>query len=118
MRYYFNLAGTVHDPDNDGLELANLGLAREYAVLAAAEYLRDHPDVVWLGEEFRLEVTDEARLVLSLSSCWGSMLRSRGQRPEPLKTLYAPSLRSAFHAGGSPAPDPRSTVPWFISFGR
>jgi hypothetical protein len=64
MRYYFNLAGTVHDPDNDGLELANLGLAREYAVLAAAEYLRDHPDVVWLGEEFRLEVTDEARLVL------------------------------------------------------
>lgn len=64
MKYYFNFAGAVHDPDKDGIELANIGLAREYSVRAAAEYMRDHPDVVWLGEEFRLEVTNKDRLIL------------------------------------------------------
>ena len=64
MRYFFNLAGAVHDPDNEGVELGNISLAREYAVRAAADYMRDHPDIVWLGEEFRLEVTNKDRLIL------------------------------------------------------
>lgn len=64
MRYFFNLAGAVYDPDNDGIELANIGLAREYAVRAAADYMHDHPEIVWLGEELRLEVTNKDRLIL------------------------------------------------------
>ena len=64
MRYFFNLAGAVYDPDNEGIELANISLAREYAVRAAAEYMQDHPEIVWLGEEFRLEVTNKDQLIL------------------------------------------------------
>lgn len=64
MRYFFNLAGAIHDPDNEGIELANISLAREYAVRAAADYMHDHPEIVWLGEEFRLEVTNKDRLIL------------------------------------------------------
>ena len=82
MRYFFNLAGAVHDPDNEGVELVNLGLAREYAVRAAADYMRDHPDVVWLGEEIRLDVTNEDRLILFTLIVSGSMLLLCGRRPE------------------------------------
>lgn len=28
MRYFFNLAGAVYDPDNEGVELADLSEAR------------------------------------------------------------------------------------------
>ena len=64
MRYFFNLAGAVHNPDNEGLELAQLSDAREHAVRAAAEYIRDRHEIVWLGEEFRMEVTNGDRLIL------------------------------------------------------
>ena len=58
MRYFFNLAGAIHRPDNKGLMIATLSDARIEAVKFAAEYLRDRPELVWLGEEFRVEVTD------------------------------------------------------------
>ncbi|MEA3000662.1 MAG: hypothetical protein QOK17_2495 [Sphingomonadales bacterium] len=64
MRYFFNLAGAVHDPDNEGLELSSLGDARLMAAKHAGEFLRDRPGVVWEGEELRIEVTDAKRLVL------------------------------------------------------
>jgi hypothetical protein len=64
MKFFFNLAGAVHDPDNEGIELPNIGTARLEAVRFAAEYLRDRPEVVWLGDELRLEVTDENRMIL------------------------------------------------------
>lgn len=64
MRYFFNVAGVVHEPDDKGLELASLSEARIEAVKFAGEYLRDRPELVWLGEEFRIEVTDENRRVL------------------------------------------------------
>lgn len=59
MRYYFNIAGAVDEPDKTGVEFATLSDARIEAVKSAAEYLRDRPELVWLGEEFRVEVTDE-----------------------------------------------------------
>ncbi len=58
MRYFFNVAGAVNEPDNAGLEMSSLSNARIEAVKFAGEYLRDRPEVVWLGEEFRIEVTD------------------------------------------------------------
>lgn len=64
MLFFFNLAGAVHDPDEDGWELASLGEARETAVRFVADYLRDRPEVVWLGDEVRLEVTDSKQLIL------------------------------------------------------
>ena len=64
MRYFFNLAGAVHDPDNDGHELDSIADARVAAVRFAGEYLRDNPEVAWTGDEFRVEVTNSDRLLL------------------------------------------------------
>lgn len=64
MRFFFNLAGAVYDPDNEGYELASLADARIQAARFAGEYLRDRPEVAWRGEEFRVEVTDSNRLIL------------------------------------------------------
>jgi hypothetical protein len=64
MRFFFNLAGAIHDPDNVGVELADMGAARVYSALHAAEIIRDQPELVWSGAEVRVEVTDEDRLVL------------------------------------------------------
>ena len=64
MRYFFNLAGAVYDPDNEGFELANISEARMAAVKFAGEYLRDRPEVAWLGDEFRIEVANSNRVLL------------------------------------------------------
>lgn len=61
MRYYFNIAGAVAEA---GVELATLSEARIESVKFAAEYLRTRPELVWLGEEFRVEVTDEDHRLL------------------------------------------------------
>jgi hypothetical protein len=58
MHYFFNIAGSDQDSDDEGYELANISDARIEAVRAASEYLRDRPEVVWLGDEFRVEVLD------------------------------------------------------------
>ena len=59
MRYFFHPAGAVEESDEQGYELAGLDAARAPAVRSAAEYLRDRPEMAWLGE-FRLEVVDGA----------------------------------------------------------
>ncbi len=64
MRFFFNLAGAVYDPDNLGVELASISDARAMAAQAAAELIRDRPQLVWMGEEVRVEVTDENQLLL------------------------------------------------------
>lgn len=64
MRFFFNLAGAVHDPDNEGFDLPNIDEARITAARFAGEYLRDRPEIAWMGEEFRIEVTDSERRVL------------------------------------------------------
>lgn len=64
MRYFFNVAGAIYDPDVVGHEIATLGEARTTAVRFASEMLRDHPTVVWEGDDFRVEVTDDEQLLL------------------------------------------------------
>ena len=61
---FFNLAGAIHDPDAEELEIATIGQARAIAAQYVGEVIRERPDSVWAGEEVRLEVTDERRLVL------------------------------------------------------
>lgn len=64
MLYFFNLAGTVYDPDVQGIELPSLREARLMAAVHAGEVLRDRPRLAWSGEELRIEVTNSDRLVL------------------------------------------------------
>lgn len=59
VRYFFNVAGALSDPDAEGVEIASLSEARIRSVRFANEYLNDRPELVWMGEEFRVEVTDE-----------------------------------------------------------
>ena len=61
-RYHFNtLKGEVRE-DTVGVELPGLREARIEAVRFAAEVLKDNPMIVWDGEDFRIEVTDEQGL--------------------------------------------------------
>jgi hypothetical protein len=58
------LAGAIYDPDHDGVDLSTFSDARIEAVRFAGELLREKPQLVWMGEEVRVEVTDEERLLL------------------------------------------------------
>ena len=64
MRYFFNQTGVIYDPDDEGIEIASLDEARVEAVRYAAEVMRDHPTLVWHGEDFRTEVTNSDQLLL------------------------------------------------------
>jgi hypothetical protein len=64
MLCFFNLAGAVYDPDVEGTEMASLGDARVEAARYIGEVIRDRPNIIWAGEEVRVEVTDERQLVL------------------------------------------------------
>ncbi|QAY77941.1 hypothetical protein [Sphingosinicella sp. BN140058] len=64
MLYFFNVAGAVYDPDQEGVELASMAEARALAARHAGELIRDRPDLAWVGEELRVEVTDKNQMVL------------------------------------------------------
>lgn len=53
MRFFFNLAGAIYDPDNSGKDLPDIQAARIYAVAHASEIIRERPELVWLGDEVR-----------------------------------------------------------------
>ncbi len=64
MLCFFNLVGTVYDPDVEGHEIATIGDARILAARNIAEVIHDRPEALWEGEEVRMEVTDEEQVVL------------------------------------------------------
>ena len=64
MLCFFNVAGAVYDPDVAGMEMASIGDARIQAAQYIGEVIRDKPQLVWAGEEVRVEVTDAEQLIL------------------------------------------------------
>ena len=60
-RYFFNVADHIRDEDDQGTELPDREQARLHAVLFAGSLLRDDPELVWDGREFRVEVRDDAQ---------------------------------------------------------
>ena len=64
MLFFFNQAGVLHEPDDEGIEFPSMSEARIEAVRFAASMLRDKPELAWLGEEYRVEVTDETDVLL------------------------------------------------------
>jgi hypothetical protein len=71
MRFFFNLAGAVYDPDNEGVELSSISDARIMAVKHAGELLLERPQLAWMGDEVRVEVTDENQLLLCTVIAFG-----------------------------------------------
>jgi len=63
-RYHFHLADGGRDPDNEGVELADIQAARLAAVQFAGDLLRDSPQELWEKGTWRVEVTDERNILL------------------------------------------------------
>ena len=64
MRYFFNQLNGELKIDDDGMDFPSIRDARIEAVRYAGEVIKDHPTLVWSGEDFRIEVTDENALLL------------------------------------------------------
>lgn len=64
MRYFFHIVGAEDQPDNQGQEIGSQSEARVGAVKFASDYLRDRSELIWMGEEFRVEVCDEDKRCL------------------------------------------------------
>lgn len=62
--YYFHTADGGRDIDRDGLELADDPAARSEAIRYAGAVMRDDPDLLWDGGDFRVEVTNEDKRLL------------------------------------------------------
>lgn len=58
-RYFFNTADGHRDCDEEGVELPNGNAARAEAIRYAGAVMNNHPDVLWDGRDFRVEVVNE-----------------------------------------------------------
>jgi len=63
-RYFFNTANGHVERDTEGEELRNGDAAQGLAVRYLGDILRDNPPDIWGDGEFRVDVTDEAGLIL------------------------------------------------------
>lgn len=67
MSRYLHTADSKRDRDTDGVELANSQAARCDAIRYLGAVMRDEPDVLRNGRDFRLEVVGEdQRLVCTV----------------------------------------------------
>ena len=66
-RYFFHRTDGFVENDREGTELADLHAARQEALIYAGRSMSDDPDLVWDGQEFRVDVTnDTGALLLSV----------------------------------------------------
>ena len=63
-RYFFHVHDGSSIRDNEGTELPDIFAAQEQAILLSGELLREMGGKFWNGEEWSLEVTDEAGRIL------------------------------------------------------
>lgn len=64
-RFFFHRTDGGLEPDQEGTELPDFQAARIEAVRFAAISVREHPELVWAGSTFRVEVSDETGMLLS-----------------------------------------------------
>jgi len=64
-QFYFHVHDGVSFMDDLGEEFGSLADARRHAARYAADLLRSQPDQFWSGEEWRLDIADQAGLVYS-----------------------------------------------------
>ena len=62
--YFFHIHANAHDADDEGMDFADPGAAREEAIKVAGEMMRDSPDAFWDSQPWKVVVTDEAGAVL------------------------------------------------------
>ena len=64
MRYFFHMQTLTRYTDVDGLEMDSPADAREEAIRACGELLRDCPAGFWNSRPWSVTVTDAAGLIL------------------------------------------------------
>lgn len=63
-RFHFNVYDGIDEPDREGTDFRDWDAAREEAIRLAGELLRDSAKQMALGEDWRMEITDETGLIL------------------------------------------------------
>ncbi len=63
-RYFFHTADGSRERDSEGTELADHYAARVEAIRLTGAIMKESPDVLWDGHEFRVEVMDETDTLL------------------------------------------------------
>ena len=63
-RFFFHIQDGKSLPDDEGTELLNWDVARLEAISVAGRIISDSAKSIPLGEDWRMEVTDESGLVL------------------------------------------------------
>ena len=63
-RYHFNIYDGITSIDREGTELPDIQAARREAIIFAGAVIEDTGKRLKLGEEWRMEVTDDDGLIL------------------------------------------------------
>lgn len=63
-RYFFNITNGRREIDDEGMELPDLIAVRKAAIRYAGTIMEHEPSVLWDGNDFRVEVTDETETLL------------------------------------------------------
>lgn len=63
-RYYFGSVDGHREPDPEGLDLPDLDAARAMAARYTGDVLKSDPAQVWHNGQWRVEVTDDAGILL------------------------------------------------------
>ncbi len=63
-RYFFHVHDAIDRPDRDGLELGGPEQARNQAVIACGEMLKDLDGAFWDSREWTMTVTNEQGAVV------------------------------------------------------
>jgi hypothetical protein len=63
-RFFFDIRDGEYIADTKGAVFPDLEAARIEAVVRSGDLLRENPSKFWEGEEWQLEVRDEARRIL------------------------------------------------------
>ncbi len=79
--YFFSVEGGKPSPDAEGTELPDAKAAREEAVEALADMLKDIDGAFWTGAGWEMHVTDEQGAVVCTLRCSGTLGEEDGGQP-------------------------------------
>jgi len=63
-KYFFHIHDGLSFPDEEGTDLTDLAAARLEAAQLAGQMMKDDSQAFWNGEDWSVQVTDEASMTL------------------------------------------------------
>jgi hypothetical protein len=94
-RYFFNVRDGANLIDKEGTVLSDVAEAREQAVVAAGEAIRDMGSKFWAGEVWEMNVTDESgATVCALTSVYVGPAHGRRNPSKEALVIATPARAS------------------------